>query len=179
MRIAGRRLTDWQRFSSLKVRPMRFAALAPTFAGLALLASACTDDGLTPKLPPELKVTSPVRGTLREGLTTIEVAVDGRRQPETEVAVARVEVNGVAAAVDTAGNFTAQIPLHAGANIIKTVAVGTDGAEQYDTRALVTGEFQPLASAVDNALSAGLSKQAFVRLGSFAGDQLTPPTSAP
>ncbi len=154
---------------------MRLAALAPTVAGLgllALLSSACTDAGPTPKLPPELKVTSPARGTLQAGLTTIEVRGTVAANPETGVAVAQVEVNGVAAAVDTAGNFTARIPLHAGANVIKTVATGTDGAAQFDTRALVTGDFRPLATPVDNALAAGLSKQAFTRLGSYAGDQI-------
>ncbi len=151
---------------------MRFAALAPSLAGLALLVSACTDDRAIPKLPPELKVISPTRGTMQEGLSTIEVVGTVSANADTGVAVARVEVNGVEAAVGVDGTFTAQIPLRSGANLIKTVATGTDGAEQTDTRAVVTGDMQPLHSAVENALQAGLSKDAFVRLGTFAGDQI-------
>ena len=44
---------------------MRFAALAPSLAGLALVAAACTDDRPIPQLPPELKVTSPLRRTMQ------------------------------------------------------------------------------------------------------------------
>lgn len=149
---------------------MRFAALVPGLA-LALAASACTDEP-TPKLPPELKVTSPARGTMQAGLSTIEVTGTVAPNPDTDVAVAKVEVNGVEAAVAVDGSFTARIPLAPGANLIKTVAIGVDGGERRDTRALVTGTFQPLDSAVDNALSAGLSKAAFSRLGTFAGDQI-------
>jgi hypothetical protein len=151
---------------------MRLPVLAASLAGLAVLASACTDDRPTPKLPPELKVVSPVRGTMQEGLTTVEVIGTVAPNPETDVAVASVSVNGVAATVDVEGNFTATVPVHSGTNFLETVAVGTDGAEQTDTRALVTGDMQPLHGAVDNALKAGLSKQAFVTLGAFAGDQI-------
>ena len=76
---------------------MRFAALVPGLA-LALAASACTDEP-TPKLPPELKVTSPARGTMQAGLSTIEVTGTVAPNPDTDVAVAKVEVNGVEAAV--------------------------------------------------------------------------------
>jgi hypothetical protein len=151
---------------------MRFAALASSLAGLAVLASACTDDRPVPTLPPELKVVSPVRGTMQEGLHTVDVLGTVAPNPDTEVAIASVTVNGVAATVDVEGNFRAQVPVHAGANMIKTVAVATDGGEQTDTRAVITGAMQPLHSAVDNALQASLSKQAFVRLGTFAGDQI-------
>ncbi|HVV87263.1 MAG TPA: hypothetical protein VHE35_29685 [Kofleriaceae bacterium] len=151
---------------------MRFAALATSLAGLALLASACTDDRPTPKLPPELQVTSPSRGTMQEGLTTVQVTGTVAPNPETEVAIAKVEVNGVTAAVDVDGSFTAQVPLHAGANLIKTVATATDGGVETDTRAVVTGDMQPLHSAVENALSAGLSKEAFTKLGAVAGDKV-------
>ena len=154
---------------------MRFATLAPCFASLAslaLLASACTDDRPTPKLPPELKVISPMRGTMQEGLATVDVTGTVSGNADTQVAVASVTVNGVAATVDVDGTFHAQVPVHAGANMIKTVAVGVDGAVQSDTRAVVTGDFMPLHSAVDNAISAGLSKAAFTRLGSYAGDQI-------
>lgn len=151
---------------------MRFAALAPSLAGLALVAAACTDDRPIPQLPPELKVTSPIRGTMQEGLSTVEVTGTVAPNADTGVAVAQVEVNGVAATVDADGGFRAQVPLRSGANMIHTVATATDGATQSDTRAVVTGDMQPLRTPVDNALSAGLSKQAFVRLGTFAGDQI-------
>lgn len=151
---------------------MRFAALATSLAGLAVLTSACTDDRPTPKLPPELKVLAPTRGTLQGGLSSVQVTGIVSPNPETEVAVERVEVNGVPAQVAVDGSFTATIPLKSGTNMIKTVAVGTDGAEQTDTRALVTGEMMPLHSAVDNALSAGLSKAAFTKLGTVAGDAI-------
>ena len=151
---------------------MRLPFLAHGLAGLAVLAAACADDRPVPQLPPELKVVSPVRGTMQEGLQTVQVIGTVAPNPETDVAVANVEVNGVTAAVDVQGNFTATVPVHAGANFIKTVATGTDGATQTDTRAVLTGDFQSLHGGVDNALKAGLSKAAFVRLGSFAGDQL-------
>jgi Glucodextranase, domain B len=150
---------------------MRFAALVPGLA-LALAAAACTDDAPTPQLPPELKVLSPARGLMQPGLSTVEVAGVVSANPETQVAVASVTVNGVTAAVGTDGTFRAQVPVHAGANLLHTVAVGTDGAEQSDTRAVLTGTMQPLDTAVDNAMRAGLSKAAFTRLGTFAGDQI-------
>ena len=106
---------------------MRLPFLAHGLAGLAVLAAACADDRPVPQLPPELKVVSPVRGTMQEGLQTVQVIGTVAPNPETDVAVANVEVNGVTAAVDVQGNFTAAVPVHAGANFIKTVATGTAG----------------------------------------------------
>lgn len=90
---------------------MRFAALAPSLAGLALVAAACTDDRPIPQLPPELNVTSPLRGTMQEGLSTVEVTGTVAPNADTGVAVAQVEVNGVVATVDAEGGFRAQVPL--------------------------------------------------------------------
>ena len=92
-------------------------------ASLLTVAVACTSDDLASRPePPALTVTSPARGTMREGLTT--VTVTGTVGPSASgAAVAAVTVNGVAAEVAPTGEFSATVAERPGANQIDTNGV--------------------------------------------------------
>lgn len=118
--------------------------------------------------PPALQVLSPERGTMTPGLATVEVRGTVTPSVDSGTEIARVEVNGMAARLDALGNWSANITLQPGANIIHTVATDRDGLSADDTRGLVTGDLRPLDTVVENAIAAGLSAQAFDKLGDTA-----------
>lgn len=137
-------------------------------ASLLTAAVACTSDDLGSRPePPALTVTSPARGTMREGLTT--VTVTGTVGPSASgAAVAAVTVNGVAAEVAPTGEFSATVAVRPGANLIETKATSTDGGIADDTRGVVTGSFRPAGATVDNAMAMMVSAEAFTVLGNTA-----------
>lgn len=132
-----------------------------------LLTAACTNDVGSRPEPPELTVTSPARGTMREGLTT--VTVTGTVGPSaTGSDVTAVTVNGVTASVAPSGEFSATVAVRPGANLIETRAMTADGGVADDTRGVLTGTFRPAAAQVENAMAAQLSAQTFTVLGDTA-----------
>jgi hypothetical protein len=130
----------------------------------AFAACTQTEIGDRPE-PPVLQVLSPERGTMQEGLATVEVRGTVTPSVDTGAEITRVEVNGMAARLDTLGNWSANITLAPGANIISTIATDRNGQTADDTRGLVTGDLRPLDTTIENAIAAGLSAAAFDKLG--------------
>lgn len=133
---------------------------------LPLIACTSNDVGSRPE-PPALSIESPSRGTMREGLSTVQV-IGTVGASATGSPVATVTVNGAAAEVAPDGTFRATIPVHAGTNLIHTVATTADGGTADDMRGVLTGTFRPATAAVENAIAMQLSKEAFTTLGHTA-----------
>lgn len=136
-------------------------------ATLVPAAVACTNDVGSRPEPPALTVTSPARGTMREGLSTVDVTGTVLPGP-TGAAITGVTVNGVPADVAADGSFVASVPVHGGANLISTVATAADGGHADDNRGVLTGTFRPANASVDNAIVAQLSTAAFATLATTA-----------
>jgi hypothetical protein len=118
--------------------------------------------------PPELRVTSPERGLVQGG--SGPVTVEGIALPgPSGAAIARVEINDVPARLAADGSFTAVIDVPAGATLLRTVAIASDGATATDARAVHAGELRPVGSNVERAVTASLSAQSFARLADAAG----------
>ncbi|MBK9030582.1 MAG: hypothetical protein IPL61_04450 [Myxococcales bacterium] len=131
-------------------------------------AMACTgtEVGSRPE-PPALTVTSPARGTMRDGLTSVVVL--GTVGPSvTGADVTEVTVNGTPAEISADGSFTATVAVHPGANLIATSATSADGGHADDVRGVLTGAFRPAGAQVDNAIAMQLSREAFTVLGDTA-----------
>lgn len=136
-------------------------------ASLAVSAVACTNDlGPRPE-PPVLNVTAPARGLMQEGLSTVQVTGTVAPSPSGSP-VTKVEVNGVIAEVAPDGAWSALVTVRPGPNFIATTATAADGGVADDTRGVVTGRFLPYDTQIANALSAGLSKEAFATLADTA-----------
>lgn len=136
---------------------------------VSLSAAACTG-GVTADRPepPLLQVLSPERGTTRPDLTQVEVTGTVLPSPDTASPISYVEVNGVRADLNAAGDFRVAITLRPGTNLINTVATAVDGGAASDIRGFLTGDMRPLDQRIENAMSAGLSAQAFDKLGDTA-----------
>jgi hypothetical protein len=124
--------------------------------------------------PPVLKITSPARGTIQSGLDDVEVRGTVTAAPDTGngagLPVASVEVNGVPAQVAADGTFVARVPIGAGATMLHTVALDTDGNEALDTRTIEAGTLLPIDSTIDDAITAAISRDAFAKIGELAGN---------
>jgi hypothetical protein len=151
------------------MRQLTILGFATTFA---LAACTQTETPDRPE-PPQLQVLSPERGTMTPGLATVEVRGTVAPSPDSGADIARVEVNGMAARLDGLGNWSANITLAPGANIITTIATDTDGATADDQRGLITGDLRPLDTTIENAIAAGLSAAAFDKLGDTAAALVT------
>ncbi len=138
-------------------------------ATLATLAIGCSqpEAPVRPE-PPLLQVLSPDRGTMQPDLATIEVRGTVAPSPDSGAVITRVEVNGTAARLDAQGNWSATVTLASGANLLRTTATDALGHTASDTRGVVTGDLRPLDTVIENALAAGLSAQAFDKLGDTA-----------
>jgi hypothetical protein len=148
--------------------------------GLSLLSTAsigafgCSAADGPDGPPPVLKITSPARGTIQSGLDDVEVRGTVTAAPDTGngagLPVASVEVNGVPAQVATDGSFVARVPIGAGATMLHTVALDTDGNEALDTRTIEAGTLLPIDSTIDDAITAAISRDAFAKIGELAGN---------
>lgn len=131
---------------------------------------ACTDDGVTPPPEsPELVVTSPARGTMEAGLAWVEVQGTVAPSPSGSP-ISKVEVNGNIATLAEDGSWSVMVQVRPGVNLLETKATAKDGGTADDTRGVVTGTFRGPDATIENALSAGLSKQTFAVLGRKAAD---------
>ncbi|MBZ0236742.1 MAG: hypothetical protein K8M05_30720 [Deltaproteobacteria bacterium] len=146
---------------------MRQLILFGLVTSTALLGCTQTEIEDRPE-PPLLQVLSPERGTMTPGLATVEVRGTVMPAPDSDATITRVEVNGMAARLDELGNWSANITLEPGANVIRTVATDSAGAVADDTRGLVTGDLRPVDTTIENAIAAGLSAAAFDKLGDTA-----------
>ncbi len=134
--------------------------------GLIGSLTAC-DQAYSPDAPaidptaPRVHITSPARGTFAGDVTTVMVtgtAID-------DTSVASVTINGVTAALDAAGNFTASVPVTAGTNLLHAIAKDGQGNTGKETRAVVAGPLTEIASTVTSAITASMSSQTFDALG--------------
>lgn len=143
-----------------------FATLGAAL-GLAAALSGCADHPYDPGAPaidpaaPRVRILSPTLGAFAGGVQTLTVtgtAID-------DTGVASVQVNGVAAALTGDGSWTATIPVSAGTQLIHAVARDTQGNVGKESRAVVVGALQPIATPVPQALTAAMSAQTFAALG--------------
>lgn len=129
--------------------------------------TACSDKPYDPDAPaidpnaPSVHITSPARGMFAGDVKTLLVtgtAVDDGR-------VASVQVNGVDATLAGDGSWTAMIPVTAGTQLIHAVATDAQGNVGKESRAVVAGPMQPIATAVPQAITAAMSAQTFDAIG--------------
>jgi hypothetical protein len=139
--------------------------------GFAVLGAgaliACADHPYDPGAPaidpdaPRVHITSPARGMFAGDVKTLVVtgtATDDGR-------IASVQVNGVDAAIAGDGSWTATIPVTAGTQLLHAVATDAQGNVGMESRAVVAGPMQPIATAVPQAITAAMSAQTFDAIG--------------
>ena len=150
----------------LNVGSMQSRLVAVASLLVPVVAACANDVGSRPE-PPELRIESPARGTMREGLSSVEV-IGTVGASATGSAAASVSVNGIDAPLAADGSFRVTVPVHAGTNLISTVALSADGGRADDMRGVLTGTFRPATATVENAIAAQLSAQTFEVLGNTA-----------
>lgn len=82
-----------------------------------------------------------------------------------DTGVATVRVNGVAAAVDATGAWTARVPVVSGTQLIQAVATDGDGNVGKESRAVLVGPLRPISTTVPKALTSSISAAAFAAIG--------------
>lgn len=130
------------------------------------LAACLVGEELQPD-PPILRITSPERSVIQDGVG--DLVVTGQVSANlTGASVSRVTVNGVAATIASDGTFTARITVPPGATLIHTVATDAAGGLATDTRSILAGERRPAGSSIDGAVGAAISATAFTKIGALA-----------
>jgi hypothetical protein len=136
--------------------------------------AACSDQPFDPGTPaidptaPRVHITSPAWGTFAGDHATVEV----RGTASDDTAVASVEVNGVRAAIQADGSWSAVVPVSPGTALLHAVARDAQGNVGKESRAVAVGPTRPLASAVPDAITASLSAQTFAAIGQGAAGYL-------
>jgi hypothetical protein len=129
--------------------------------------TGCTDQPYDPGTPaldpdaPKVHITTPALGTFAGNVRTVMVrgtAIDNG-------SVASVEVNGVAATLAGDGSWSASVPVTVGTQLLHAVARDAQGNVGKESRAVVTGPMQPIATAVPQAITATMSAQTFDAVG--------------
>lgn len=138
--------------------------------GIVLVAAVagCTGGPGQAKEPPVLHVISPARALVQNQAGSLTVSGTALPGPDGDP-VAKVLVNGVPAAVQPDGSFSAVIDLPQGETLIQTVATDAGGTTASDTRAVQAGELHPVGSNIPRAVAAALSADAFAKLSAAAG----------
>lgn len=138
---------------------------------LTLLTAACNDEIGTLPEPPVLKVTSPERSLMRNSAGALTVT--GTVAPSVDGSpIKKLTVNGVAATVNSDGTFSAELNLSPGATLITTEAIAENGGKANDTRSVEAGQLRAPGSAIQNAITTAISKQAFARIATAAGTMI-------
>lgn len=136
--------------------------LIKLFAVVASVSAVACDNPYDPNGPaidpnaPRVHITTPARGTIAGDVKT--VTVTGTVTDESGVDT--VKVNDVSATVASDGSFTAQVPVHAGTNLLHAIATDKQGNTGKETRAVVAGPQATLARQIPNAITATVSAQA-------------------
>ena len=110
---------------------------------------------------PRVHIISPARGTFAGdvGMVTVTgTALD-------DEAVSSVTVNGVTAAVQADGSFSALVPVTAGTNLLHAIAKDAQGNAGKESRAVVAGPMEPIAQMVPQAITASMTAQTFDAIG--------------
>ena len=137
-----------------------------TGAFLAAL-SACADQPYDPNAPavdpnaPIIRIKTPTRGTFTGPIT--QLAVAGTASDDS--GLASVQVNGVDAVLSADGSWIATIPVAPGTQLIHAIARDKQGNVGKESRAVVVGRLQPIASSVPRAIAASMSAQTFDAVG--------------
>ena len=148
------------------MRNHRTSVVGATGAFLAAL-SACADQPYDPNAPavdpnaPVIHIKTPTRGTFTGPIT--QLAVAGTASDDS--GVASVQVNGVDAVLSADGAWIATIPVVPGTQLIHAVARDKQGNVGKESRAVVVGRLQPIASSVPRAIAASMSAQTFDAVG--------------
>lgn len=147
------------------MRNVRISGLGAFLGATALIA--CSDHPYDPDAPavdphaPRVHITSPRRGTFAGDVATL--VVTGTTTDES--GVTQVQVNGVDATLTGDGSWTATIPVRPGTQLIHAVARDAQGNIGKESRAVVAGPMQPIATAVPRAITAAMSAQTFDAIG--------------
>lgn len=136
----------------------RFATVALTLGSFAACDAPYEGDGLAidPDAP-VVKITSPERGTFTGGTETVIVTGTAT----DDVGVTSVEVNGIPATIDAAGNFTAVVPVGPGTKLLHAIAKDADGNAGKETRAVVVGELSTLDRMIPSGVTAAMNAATF------------------
>ncbi len=86
--------------------------------------------------------------------------------------VTKVSVNKVPATLAADGSFSATIDVPAGATMLETVAISSEGGSATDARTVHAGELRPVGANIERAITASLSKDAFARLSKAADEKI-------
>jgi hypothetical protein len=131
-------------------------------AVIATVGSAACDNPYDPNGPaidpnaPRVHITTPARGTIAGDVKT--VTVTGTVTDDS--GIDKVLVNDTVATVASDGTFTAQVPVHAGTNLLHAIATDKQGNTGKESRAVVAGPQATLARQIPNAITATVSAQA-------------------
>ncbi len=129
--------------------------------------TGCSDHPYDPDAPaidpnaPSVHITSPARGTFAGDVPML--LVTGTASDDTRVA--SVEVNGTLATLGSDGSWQAMVPVSAGTQLLHAIAKDNEGNVGKESRAVVIGPLQPIATAVPQAITAAMSAQTFDAIG--------------
>jgi hypothetical protein len=146
-------------------RIVRYVGLAVGLAGLVGSLTGC-DDPYDPDAPaidpdaPRVHISAPRRGTFAGDVETL--LVTGTVSDDTSVVL---QVNGVDAVVSGDGSWQAKVPVATGTQLLHAVARDQQGNVGKESRAVVVGPLESIATAVPQAITAALSAQAFHAIG--------------
>lgn len=141
-------------------------------ASLLTSAAACTDSPDEMKDPPQLRIDSPARSTVRGEAGMVKVTGVVAPNAVSGEPVEKVLVNNVQATLGPDGSFSATIQVKPGATLITTSARDAAGQLAEDTRAIHAGELRKVGSMVEGALTASMSKAAFAKISGAASTMI-------
>lgn len=142
--------------------------LSLVLAALVSLTATACDQEYDPDAPaidptaPRIHITSPARGTFAGDVSSVVVAGTAIDDSGT---VTSVTVNGVPAVVEADGTFKVTVPVDAGTNLLHAIAKDAQNNTGKETRAVVAGALEPIASTVPQAITASMTAQTFDALG--------------
>lgn len=161
------------------MRISSFVALALA-SGVAVSTLSACDQEYNPDAPaidpnaPRVRIVSPIRGSFAGDVTHVMVtgyATDNE-------GVTSVQVNGIDAALAPDGTFSVQVPVAPGTNLLHAVAKDAQGNTGKETRAVVAGALEPIASVVPQSITASMTDDTFAAIargitGFLTGPNLT------
>jgi hypothetical protein len=145
------------------------------FGLIGLGLAGCSDNPYDPDAPavdpnaPRVHITSPSRGTIAGDVK--QVTVTGTATDDTSVAT--VTINGVNAALDADGSFSAIVPVKPGTNLLHAVATDAQGNVGKESRAVVAGPMTSTDMQIPSSITATMSAQTFAAIGNGTANFIT------